>query len=120
MGNNAADSVRKAVVVSGVALGAVAVAAPGAFVSTYGLRATPATKIMTRLWGSRSLALGALTLGITDAASRRTLTTVSAALGVGDAALILAAGEVAASSRVRGALTAAAFVAAHSYLLSQD
>lgn len=102
-----------------VGFGVLAAVLPRVFNGIYGLGSDPRTKVLTRLWGTRTAALGALWFLSDDRSSRRTLITVATAMNVVDAALVVTAGEVPLRSRVLGSASSGSFAAAGAYTLAQ-
>lgn len=115
------DTIRDSLTYGALGFGALAVAAPRLFAGVYGLKGDGNLKTMIKLWGTRNLALGTLSLIAKDDATKRTLAITSTALNAADTVLIATAGpDVAARSRVMGSLTTAGFAAAGAYWLSQN
>ncbi len=103
-----------------IGFGAAATVTPRLFEKLYGLEDEGELRVMTRLWGSRTTVLG-LVLMAAEKDERRRLSMLMAGMNVVDALVIATAGpDVRRSSRVMGALTAAAFAAGHGLLLSDS
>jgi hypothetical protein len=103
-----------------VGFGVFAALAPRAFESVYGLRDNGDLRVMTRLWGSRTLVLGVVLLNA-DQDARKQLAGLAAAMNAADALVIAGAGpEVNKRSRVLGSLTSAAFAGAYASLLGRS
>ena len=120
MADDSTASLRKAFALGGIGFGVFGVVAPSAFVSSYGMKASPTPNIFVRLFGTRSLALGASTLLTEDAESRRRILGIGFAMNVLDVAVSAAATDLPAKSRVMGVTTTAAFAALAGYLRSQS
>jgi hypothetical protein len=118
MGMAEADDIRKSVGAASLGFGAVATLAPRLFLGTYGVPADQNVRLMTRLWGTRTAALGALALTLVDADDRRTMMTAAVAMNTVDTVLIVAA-PVPRRARVMGMLTTAGFAAALAYGVSR-
>lgn len=111
------DQVRQSIAYGAIGFGALAVTAPGAFNALYGLEGDGNLRTMVRLFGTRNLVLGALTLLTEDRGQRKKLAVLTAALDVVDTAIIAKAGsDVSARARIVGALTTAVFAAASAYV----
>lgn len=112
------DALRQGLAWGAIGFGAVAAAAPRVFTSVYGLADSGELRVMTRLWGSRTAALGLVLLGAEGEESRR-LSRLAVGMNLADALVIAGAGpDVHRRSRVLGSLTSAAFAAAYGVLLS--
>jgi len=115
----AADDIRKSVGVGSLAFGAVAALAPRVFLGMYGVPNEVDVRTMTRLWGTRTAALGALALTLDRAVDQRKLMTLAAAMNSADAAMVATAGGLPTRTRVLGSLTSAGFAAAIGYALTK-
>jgi hypothetical protein len=113
------DDIRKAVGVGSVAFGALAALAPRLFLGMYGVPDDANVRTMTRLWGTRTLVLGALVFTLEGDENRRRMMTLAAAMNAADAAMVAAAGGVPARARVLGSLTSAGFAGALGYALQE-
>ena len=113
-----AEDIRKSVGYASIAFGAAAAVTPKLFLGVYGIPDEENVRVMTRLWGTRTAALGALALALSGAADRRTLMTTAAVMNAVDTVLISSA-HVPARARTMGAATTAVFAAALAYGLSQ-
>ncbi len=98
----------------GVTFGVVAVAAPGAMQSGYGVASTPSSRSLTRSWGTRTATLGVLAMRARDE-DRDDLLLAFAGMNGLDAVLGLAGMRDGLSSRT--ALATAATSAVFSALL---
>jgi hypothetical protein len=114
-----AEDVRKAVGIGSVAFGALAVLAPRQFLGLYGVPDEASVRTMTRLWGTRTLVLGALLFALEGSRDRHQLVTISAAMNTADAVMVAAAGGVPVRARVLGSLTSAGFAGALAYASNQ-
>jgi hypothetical protein len=111
------DQVRQSIAYGALGFGGLAVTAPGVFTAVYGLEGDGNLRTMVRLWGTRNLVLGTLSLLTEDPAQRRTFAMLTTALNVVDTVIVLGAGsDVPVRARVGGALTTAAFAAASAYV----
>lgn len=114
-----ADDIQKAVGVGSLAFGAVAALTPRLFLGMYGVSDDAGVRTMTRLWGTRTAVLGALTFTLEGTENKKQLMTLTAAMNAADAAMVAAAGGLPARTRVLGSLTSAGFAGALAYLLNQ-
>ena len=112
------DDIRKSVGYASLAFGAVAVLTPRVFLGMYGVPGDANVRLMTRLWGTRTVVLGALTLALGDSDDRRTLMTAAAAMNAADT-LLVASSPVPARARAMGAATTATFAGALAYGLTR-
>ena len=105
-----------------IGFGVAGTLAPSALLSIYGAEATPTARFMTRLWGSRNLALGVLTVQL-EGKARDTLLQVAVGLNLVDALIGLVApavdGSPATASRAAAA-TSALFAGLAGYAASLD
>ncbi|HEV7206972.1 MAG TPA: DUF4267 domain-containing protein [Jatrophihabitans sp.] len=114
------DQVRQALALGAVGFGVLAVAAPRVFTALYGLTANPNVRVMTRLWGTRTAALGAVMLTAKEPEDRRRLSMMSTAMTALDTVISATAGpDVSARGKILGTATSAAFTAAGAYVLTQ-
>jgi hypothetical protein len=114
-----ADEIQKAVGVGSVAFGAIAALTPRLFLGMYGVPDEANVRTMTRIWGTRTAALGALVFTLDGAENKQKLMTMSAAMNAADAVMVAAAGGVPVRARVLGSLTSAGFAGALAYALNQ-
>ena len=112
------DNIRKPVGYASLGFGAVAILTPRLFLGVYGVPDEENVRLMTRLWGTRNVVLGVLTLTLRDTEDRRTLMTAAAAMEAVDTMLI-ATSSVPARARAMGAATTAGFAAALAYGLTK-
>jgi len=120
-GKSQVDQLTDAINFGAIGFGAVAVLAPRLFQGIYGLKGDGNLSAMSRLWGTRTAAIGAIGLLTRGASNRRQLLTVGTAMSVVDALVIANAGpDVAMRSRIMGTATAASFAAAGAYVVSQS
>jgi hypothetical protein len=112
------DDIRKAVGYGAIAFGAVAMLTPRLFLGLYGIPDEADVRLMTRVWGSRTTAVGALSLLLHDPADRRTLMT-AAAMNEAMDTLLIATSHGPTRARVMGAATTAAFAAATTYAIAK-
>ena len=112
------DELRKTVGCASIGFGVVAVLTPRLFLSLYGVPDEDNVRLMTRLWGTRNVVLGVLTLTLRDPEDRGTLMTAAAAMDAVDT-LLIATSSVPPRARVTGAATTAGFAAAIAYGLSK-
>src|ERR1700759_1211181 len=112
-GKSQVDQLIEAINYGGIGFGALAVLAPRLFQALYGLNGDDNLPAMSRLWGSRTAAIGAIGLLSRGSSNYKTLLTVGTAMSVMDSLIIANAGpDVALRSRVMGAATSAAFAGA--------
>ena len=114
----APEDVRKAVGLGAIGFGVLAVAAPRVFLGIYGIPDEANVRLMTRVWGTRTTVLGALSLVLRDADDRRTLMTAAAAMEAADT-LLIATSHAPARARMMGAATTGGFAAATAYALTE-
>jgi len=112
------DDIRAAVGWGAIGFGVLAVVSPRLFLGLYGVPDEPNVRLMTRVWGTRTTAVGALALLIRDADDRRALMT-AAAVNDGLDTLLIATSRAPRRARVLGAATTAGFGAATAYALSE-
>ena len=112
------DDIRKSVGYASLGFGAVAVLTPRLFLGAYGVPDEQNVRLMTRMWGTRTAALGALTLALRDTEDRRILMTAAAAMDAADT-LLIATASVPARGRAMGAATTAGFAGAIAYALTK-
>jgi Domain of unknown function (DUF4267) len=113
-----ADDIRTSVGYASLGFGAIAVLAPRLFLGLYGVPHDSSVRLMTRMWGTRTAVLGALSLALGDPEDRRRLMTAAAAMDAVDT-LLIAASPVPARARAMGAATTAAFGGAIAYGLTR-
>jgi len=121
MADNASttDTIQRATSVGALAFGASGLLAPDTLARLYGIPdGDPSFRFITRLWGTRTAALGvlALTAGST-AAKRRMLGPLVAMNGV-DVVVALASTGLPARARLLAAATSAAFAGLGAYVLA--
>jgi hypothetical protein len=112
------DDIRRSVGYASLGFGAVAVLTPRLFLGAYGVPDEQNLRLMTRMWGTRTAALGALTLALRDTEDRRTLMAAAAAMDAADT-LLIASSSASVRARAMGAATTAAFAAALAYGLTR-
>jgi Domain of unknown function (DUF4267) len=110
------DEIRRAVGLGAIGFGVLATVCPRLFLGLYGMADEPNVRLMTRVWGSRTTAVGALTLLVRNSDDRRVLMT-AAAVNEGLDTLLIAGSRAPTRARVLGAATTAAFGAATTYAL---
>ncbi|MCW2710626.1 MAG: hypothetical protein JWP24_820 [Marmoricola sp.] len=114
------DTLQQGLSWAAIGFGAAATLTPRAFERLYGLKDSGELRVMTRLWGTRTIVLGAALLGA-DKDERRRLTTLAVAMNAADALITAGAGsEVNKRSRVLGSLSSAAFAAGYGSLLGRS
>ncbi len=118
MGNDIdLDQLEQGLAIGAVGFGVMAAFAPRAFTGLYGIGDDPRLLTMTRLWGTRTAALGVLSL--TGSADKQRLATIAAGMNLLDALLVARADGIPARSRAMGTLTSGGFAAAFGYLAAQ-
>lgn len=111
--NADADTIGTAVAAGAVGFGAAGLLAPKLVVRTYGLPDTGPFRFLTRLWGTRTAALGALMLIEGNPRSRRNLVLVAAAINAVDAGVALSAGpDLTTRTKLMAAATSGTFALA--------
>ena len=111
------DDIRKAVGYGAIGFGVLATLTPRLFLGIYGIPDENNVRLMTRVWGTRTTLLGALTLVLRDTEDRRTLMTAAAAMEAVDT-LLISTSRAPTRTRVIGAATTATFAAATAYAVS--
>jgi hypothetical protein len=114
-----ADDVQRAVGIGSIAFGAVAALTPRLFLGLYGVPDEASVRTMTRIWGTRTLVLGALTFALEGAQDKQRLMSLSAAMNAADAVMVASSGGIPTRARVLGSLTSAGFAGALGYALNQ-
>ena len=94
-----------------VGFGALAVLAPQLMARTYGLPGNPHFSFMTRLWGTRTLAFGAMYFAADSDSARQKVAVAAAAMNSADSVIALASPGISLRTRLMGALTTAMFAA---------
>ncbi len=112
------DDIRKAVGSGAIGFGALAILSPRLFLGLYGIPDEANVRLMTRVWGTRTTAVGALSLLLRNPEDRRTLMTAAAVNEALDT-LLIATSRAPTRARVMGAATTAVFAAATAYALSE-
>jgi hypothetical protein len=111
------DQLEQGLAIGAVGFGAVAALTPRVFTALYGLGNDPNLLTMTRLWGTSTAALGALSLtGASDPVKAAPLLAGMTGL---NAVLIVRADGIPGRARVLGALTSAGFAAGFGYLAAR-
>jgi hypothetical protein len=111
------DQLEQGLAIAAVGFGLVAALTPRVFTAVYGIGNDPKLLTMTRLWGSSTAALGALSLaGATDSTKAAPLLAGMNALNT---VLIARASGIPVRSKALGALTSAGFAAGFGYLAAQ-
>jgi hypothetical protein len=113
----APDDIRKTVGWGALGFGVVAVLTPRLFLGLYGIPDESNVRLMTRVWGTRTTCLGALTLLLRNTEDQRTLMTAAAGMEALDT-LLIATSNAPARARVLGAATTAGFAAATAYAVT--
>jgi Domain of unknown function (DUF4267) len=110
--------IRKAAGCGAIGFGVLAIASPGLFLGLYGMPDEANARLMTRVWGTRTTVVGALSLLLRNPDDRRTLMTATAVNEALDT-LLIATSHAPTRARVLGAATTAGFAAATTYALSE-
>lgn len=107
------DPIGTAIAAGAVGLGAAGLLTPRLVIRTYGLPDTAPFRFLTRLWATRTAALGALMFLDRSAPGRRTLVLAAAAVNAVDTVVALTAGEdLSARTSVMAAATSGSFALA--------
>ena len=101
-----------------VGFGVLAVVSPRLFLGLYGIPDEANVRLMTRVWGTRTTVVGALSLVLRNTDDRRTLMTAALVNEALDT-LLIATSRAPARARILGAATTAGFAAATTYALSE-
>jgi hypothetical protein len=111
------DQLEQGLAIGAVGFGVVAAVTPRVFTALYGLGNDPKLLTMTRLWGTSTATLGALSLiGAVDSEKGNR---IIAGLNVANTVLIARADGIPARSKALGALTSAGFAAGFGYLAAR-
>ena len=111
-------AVSRAIGMASLGFGALATVAPGAFRQAYGdtTDASGSLDYFGRTWGTRSTAIGVLTLMASSDAERKRIATVTAAMNAVDSLAAFQARDVPTRTRTLAALTTATFAIASGYV----
>ncbi len=121
MASNAStmDTLQRATGVGGLAFGVAGLLAPGPLARLYGIPdGGPSYRFITRLFGTRNLVLGVLTLTAPSTADRRRILGPAVAMNAVDVVVALASTELPARARYLAAATSAAFGAVGTFVLA--
>ena len=112
------DSVRKAIGVGSLGFGVLAMLTPRTLRRAYGDSTSSggALDYFGRTWGSRTAALGALTLMASSDTERTHVANLAAAMNAVDSLAAFTAHDMPGSTRVMAGLTSAGFAAASGYV----
>jgi Domain of unknown function (DUF4267) len=111
------DEIRRVVGCGAIGFGVLAVVSPRLFLALYGMPDEASVRLMTRVWGTRTTVVGALSLLLGNTDDRRALMAAAAA-NEGLDTLLIATSRAPTRARVLGAATTAGFAAATTYALS--
>ncbi len=89
-----------------IGFGVLGALAPGALLKTYGTDASPSTRSITRIWGTRNIVLGVLTLQL-DGEAQDTVLDAAIGLNIADSVLGLIGPRLDGSSARAGLLASA-------------
>ena len=112
------DDIRKATSCGAIGFGVLALVSPRVFLGLYGIPDEANVRLMTRLWGTRTAVVGALSLLLRNPDDLRVLMT-AAVVNDGLDTLLIAASDAPMRARVLGAATTSGFAAATAYALSE-
>lgn len=112
------DNVRRVVGWGAIGFGVLAIVSPRLFLGLYGMRDEANVRLMTRVWGTRTTVVGALSILVREPDDRRSLM-FAAAVNEGLDALLIATSRTPTRTRVLGAATTAGFAAATAYAVSK-
>jgi hypothetical protein len=116
-----AETIRKFTGFGALGFGAAGALAPSVLNGLYGVKQQGGEfAYMSRMWGTRTAAIGFLALSLTGEAERRALYLCSAVLNGADAVVAVTTPGLSARTRVMGALTSGGFAAAAVYALQQS
>lgn len=108
-----AETVGTAIAGGAIGFGAAGLLAPRLVIRTYGLPDTGPFRFMTRLWGTRTAALGVVMILERDARRRANLAAIAVAVNALDAVVATTAGrDLSARTKVMAAATSASFALA--------
>lgn len=110
MDTTSSNTMSTALSAGAIGFGVLGVLTPGALGRIYGMgEASPGQLLMTRMWGTRNVVLGALLLMAPE--RRSTLAGLSAGLNAADSLITALAPGIPARMRFAGSLTSAGFAA---------
>ena len=111
------EDIRKAVGCGAIGFGVLAIASPRLFLGLYGMPDDANVRLMTRVWGTRTTAVGALSLLLRNPEDRRVLM-IAAAVNESLDSVLIATSRTPTRTRLLGAATTGACAAATTYALS--
>jgi hypothetical protein len=121
MADELAEQIQRSSGYAAIGFGLVALVAPRAFATMYGLPQEANIRMVTRLWGTRTAMIGAIAVGVGEPGNRRAVTQLGVALNAIDALCVAAAGpKVSLRTRVLGPITSGSFAAALGYALTRE
>lgn len=112
------DQMTKLLGVASAGFGVVGMLAPGALRRSYGMSASdPGGELayLGRMWGTRTLVLGAFALGAQSPEEQRRVLMLAAGLNAFDALTAASTGALPTKTRVMGAVTSGFFAASSAY-----
>jgi hypothetical protein len=115
------DTVNKVLAYGALGFGVAGVLAPTALRKSYGMSVEgPELTYLGRMWGTRNVVLGALSLGASTEEERKRYAMVTIGMNVLDSLTAATTDGLPGSTRVMGALTSAGFAAAGVYVVSNS
>ena len=119
MSDTTVDTVNKVLAYGALGFGAAAVLAPTTLRKSYGMSAEgPELTYLGRMWGTRNLVLGALSLGASSDEERKRYAMVTIGMNTMDSLTAASTAGLPGATRVMGALTSAGFAAAGVYVVT--
>ena len=120
MADNAStmDTIQRATSVGALAFGAGGLLAPDTLARLYGIPDGDPSRFITRLWGTRTAALGVLALTAPSTAAKRRMLGPLVAMNGVDVVVALASTGLPARARLLAAATSAAFAGFGAYVLA--
>ncbi len=121
MADNAStmDTIQRATSVGALAFGVGGLLAPDTLARMYGIPdGGPSFRFITRLWGTRNVVLGVLTLTAPSTADKRRILGPALAMNGVDVVVALTSTELPVRARYLAAATSAAFAGLGAYVLA--
>jgi hypothetical protein len=120
---NTLDQMTKLLGGASVGFGVVGMLAPAALRRSYGMKASdPGGELayLGRMWGTRTLVLGAVALGARTPEEQRRVLMLAAGMNAFDALTAATTGALPSKTRAMGALTSGFFAASSAYGATTD
>lgn len=115
------DSIVKAIGAAAVGFGAAGTLAPGLLTSIYGMKEKGGDfGFMSRMWGTRTAVLGAITLATPAGPLRRQTTMMAVAMNAVDSLVAFSGRDLSTRTRLLAGLTSGAFAALGAWTLTGE